>query len=426
MKKIIGTLLLLFWAATAYGQSLSSIGGGGGTPGGTDTQVQFNDAGLFGGSSLFIFNKTTGNVSLNNLFANATITTAAGGTTVLTAASARYQALSGTGGQTFQLPDATTLPRIGPAFVFNNNASGSMVITNAGGTTIYTVPAGGAVQGGATNISTANGTWDFYPFIPSTVAWGSGTAGFVLNTALSSTPSVGAGTPSATSPVFIPRRDALTTGIGAQAAGNLSLIATGTEIARISSSGLALIGSGGAGQFVRQTSASGVLTASTAACSDLSNATSYCSAAIGQLPGTPTNDNASSGNIGEYQSASLAIGSATALTTATAKTITSVTLSAGDWDVSATIGFAGVGAPTVTNLAITTNTVTDALPTDLAASGTQQWVGSVVSNSPPYLSTRPVRYSLSGSTIIYMIGYAEFTGGTSLSAFGQINARRAR
>ena len=35
-------------------------GGGSGSPGGVDTQVQFNDAGSFGGNSGFTFNKTTG------------------------------------------------------------------------------------------------------------------------------------------------------------------------------------------------------------------------------------------------------------------------------------------------------------------------------------------------------------------------------
>jgi len=39
-------------------------GGGGGTPGGADTQVQYNDAATFGGDSSFTFNKTTKTVSL--------------------------------------------------------------------------------------------------------------------------------------------------------------------------------------------------------------------------------------------------------------------------------------------------------------------------------------------------------------------------
>jgi hypothetical protein len=42
----------------------SAVGGGGGTPGGSDTQVQFNDGGAFGGSAGFTFNKTTGTVTI--------------------------------------------------------------------------------------------------------------------------------------------------------------------------------------------------------------------------------------------------------------------------------------------------------------------------------------------------------------------------
>jgi hypothetical protein len=214
----------------------------GGTPGGANTQVQFNDSGAFGGSSLFTFNKATGNVSLNNYFAAAASTVSGGTTTTLTASSARYQTLTGSSSQTFQLPDATTLGN-GFAYVFNNNSSGSLSITNAGGSTVYTVPAGGVVQGGPTDNTTANGVWDWHPAAPATVTWGSGATGFVLNTALSTTPAVSAGTPSGTVPVFIPRRDALTSGIGAQAAGNVSIVAAGTETVRVTSTG-AKIGAG--------------------------------------------------------------------------------------------------------------------------------------------------------------------------------------
>jgi len=44
------------------GTCLSS--GGGGTPGGSNTQVQFNDSGSFGGTSGFVFTKTNGQLSL--------------------------------------------------------------------------------------------------------------------------------------------------------------------------------------------------------------------------------------------------------------------------------------------------------------------------------------------------------------------------
>ena len=188
---------------------------------GTTTNILYNNAGILGEytatststASSVLLRDANQNAFFNNYFANATSTTSAGGTTVLTAASSRYQALTGSASQTYQLPDATTLS-LGPLYAFNNNSSGSLIITNAGGTTLYTVPAGGFVQTGPTNISTSNGSWDFHPLPPGTVTWGSGTTGLVMNTALSTTPAISAGTPSATVPAFIPQRGTATTGLG--------------------------------------------------------------------------------------------------------------------------------------------------------------------------------------------------------------------
>ena len=44
--------------------ALEKGGVGGGTPGGSDTQVQFNDSGAFGGDAGFTYNKTTDILSL--------------------------------------------------------------------------------------------------------------------------------------------------------------------------------------------------------------------------------------------------------------------------------------------------------------------------------------------------------------------------
>jgi hypothetical protein len=42
-------------------------GGGGGTPGGSDTNVQFNDGGFFGGNNSFVFDKGTSTLSVPNI-----------------------------------------------------------------------------------------------------------------------------------------------------------------------------------------------------------------------------------------------------------------------------------------------------------------------------------------------------------------------
>ena len=52
----------------------STSTGGNGTPGGTNTQVQFNNAGAFGGVSGFAFNNTTGVLTVPNVSASGNIT----------------------------------------------------------------------------------------------------------------------------------------------------------------------------------------------------------------------------------------------------------------------------------------------------------------------------------------------------------------
>ncbi len=155
-----------------------------------------------------------GNLTLNNVFMASATTVSAGGTTILTVNSARYQQLTGTLSQTFQLPDATTVLGTGQSFQFNNNSSGSLIITNNAGTTLYTAPAGGYVVSFLTDKSTANGVWDFHAQAPATVTWGSGTTGLVFNTALTTSPSISAGISSAANPSFIPQRGSATTGFG--------------------------------------------------------------------------------------------------------------------------------------------------------------------------------------------------------------------
>lgn len=153
------------------------------------------------------------NAYFNNYLGNATATVSAGGTTILTVSSSRFQALTGSSSQTYQLPDATTLS-LGPWFVFNNNSSGSLIITNNSGSTLYTVPAGGIIECGPSNISTANGSWDFHGYFPGTVTWSSGASGLIMNSVLSTTAQISAGASSSTSPVFIPQRGSSTTGYG--------------------------------------------------------------------------------------------------------------------------------------------------------------------------------------------------------------------
>lgn len=62
--------------------SWQDAGTGGGTPGGADTQIQFNDAGTFGGISTFTVNKSTGALASTATFAGSAVySSAAAGST---------------------------------------------------------------------------------------------------------------------------------------------------------------------------------------------------------------------------------------------------------------------------------------------------------------------------------------------------------
>jgi hypothetical protein len=146
--------------------------------------------------------------------------------------------------------------------------------------------------------------------------------------------------------------------------------------------------------------------------------------------GTQTNNNAIAGNVGEFITATVAAGSAVSLVTATAKTVTSISLTPGDWDVSAVGDFTLTGATTSyfrTGVNVTNNT----MPSQTGGSGigTDPFV-----RLPLILTTTtsdygqglpPVRISLAATTTIYLICEATFAAG-SVSAFGTIRARRMR
>lgn len=112
-----------------------------------------------GGTSNIVSRDSNGNTRSNNSGSAATAVTAAGSTTVLTAASTKYQVLQGSLAQTFQLPDATTL-YIGARYEFNNNSSGILTVTNAATTPLYTVPSGGAIILICISSATSAGAWD--------------------------------------------------------------------------------------------------------------------------------------------------------------------------------------------------------------------------------------------------------------------------
>jgi hypothetical protein len=129
------------------------------------------------GANSVVLRDANQNVTFNNFTAGFAATTASAAVTVLTVASARNQVLVGSTTHTFQMPNATTL-QIGQSFIFVNNSSGVLTITNNAGATVDTVPSGGAVQLGATSIATSAGTFGIYSFLPGSYNFNNTTADF--------------------------------------------------------------------------------------------------------------------------------------------------------------------------------------------------------------------------------------------------------
>jgi hypothetical protein len=142
--------------------------------------------------------------------------------------------------------------------------------------------------------------------------------------------------------------------------------------------------------------------------------------------GTITNDNASTGYVGEYISSSLSSVSAITLTTATAANVTSISLTAGDWDVYGVVDFSLAG----TTSAFGTNGYIGGVNSSSATIGATDtyfnFAVDLTSKTGTFAFNVPTqRISVSTTTTIYLIAQATFSAGTT-KAYGTIRARRMR
>ena len=142
---------------------------------------------------------------------------------------------------------------------------------------------------------------------------------------------------------------------------------------------------------------------------------------------TATNDSASAGQLGEYISSSVLSGSAVALTSPNTSNITSISLTAGDWDVRAVGWFTSGGAATPSSMFVGISTTSATLPTAGAECNEAGFhnQSALPANAFGGYQVGPMRLSLSGTTTVYLVANSLFSGGT-LSAYGFIGARRVR
>jgi hypothetical protein len=142
------------------------------------------------------------------------------------------------------------------------------------------------------------------------------------------------------------------------------------------------------------------------------------------IVGTTTNDAANAGSIGEIITGARATGSSLSLTSPNALTVDSISLTAGDWDVSGVVAFTPAATTSITflngGISTTTNTI-GALGTYFA------W--STAANIPTAVDeawiTPTVQISVASTTTVFLIAKATFSAST-LKGYGSMRARRVR
>lgn len=154
--------------------------------------------------------------------------------------------------------------------------------------------------------------------------------------------------------------------------------------------------------------------------------TATATATTGQLPATATNDNAASGKVGEYIESVIVLGSATGLVTNTAKTVTSISLTAGDWDIAGNVAFSLASTTSISSAQGSISLTTNVADLTNGRSATTSMAAFVPTAGTDFvLPIQPVRFSVGTTTSVFLVALSTFTANTN-SAYGIIRARRVR
>lgn len=141
--------------------------------------------------------------------------------------------------------------------------------------------------------------------------------------------------------------------------------------------------------------------------------------------GTTAGGNAASGILGEYISSNVAVGSAIALTTGTAADVTSISLTAGDWDVCGNVGFSAGASTTIAALSGWIGTTSASTPTAPNSGAEATLTGTLTTGGSNILPVGCRRVNVSITTTVYLSASSTF-GTSTMAAYGFIAARRAR
>ena len=143
----------------------------------------------------------------------------------------------------------------------------------------------------------------------------------------------------------------------------------------------------------------------------------------GSVPvlGVTDGSNAPAGYVGEVISS--AIIAPVSYTSSSQTNIASITLTAGDWDVSGVGVLSLAGSTTSSNFQVGISLTSSTIPS--TQSGNTTYVTGIATGSGSSVPTPSVRVSVATTTIVYLVGFCVFAVSTA-SMGGFIRARRIR
>lgn len=170
---------------------------------------------------------------------------------------------------------------------------------------------------------------------------------------------------------------------------------------------------------------SAVFAASCAIAQGLNGGIAVPAGGRGQIFGTRSNDSAAPGDVGEIITGTATAGSIN-MTSPNAINVTSVALSAGDWDcrgvVSRTLNAATSVTELVQSISQTTGTLSGSL---IDGSTTQLDTAANVMVGNTTLPVGPFRVSLAANTTVFLVAKDTFTVNTDATG-GSLSCRRVR
>lgn len=141
------------------------------------------------------------------------------------------------------------------------------------------------------------------------------------------------------------------------------------------------------------------------------------------ISGRTDGGSASAGNVGEVISSTVLSGAAVSLAlSGTVYNITSILLSAGNWNITAGTGIL-TGASVITTALSSTNTTSGVMATPPNSGSYAQATGNGASGSNIYMSLGARQYNVSSPTTVYLVAQVAYSGAAP-GGYGYIQAER--